>query len=474
LVELLVVVVIIPLVVGAIGVALVTTLTNTNTTSNTITESGDAQLVSSTFVSDVQSAASLTNYTTNNSPPGGPAICATPAQEAGQNFTPIFSSLWENGTTEVSYVEITETSGNSVLRNFCQGSPSTPVSTSAVSHNAQSGVTAVVAGIPCPYTLTPTNPACPSKTAGWTSAAGTAYVQMSIQEPISSSGGTYRYALYGSPRVTSTASSGLSGGGNLPLLLLGGSGTDYSCNGNLTVDGEMAMDSTTGGSSTSGTVTATGGFYTANTNNPDGALAGTGTYSPAPPPPPSYGPPIPNPYQTLTIGSALNGLPTNPATQTDSSGDTVYVPGIYTSGISISGGGNVVFNSGVYELEGGGFSLTGSANLTGDGVFFYITSGTFDIGGTGNVTLTPANSPPSPASNLVVWQTTPNEVELHGSGSTQSIAGTIYAPNPGPPAPGAYVDIKGGGSGTGLKIGALVTNAVTCSGSNPSYTITGQ
>jgi hypothetical protein len=148
-----------------------------------------------------------------------------------------------------------------------------------------------------------------------------------------------------------------------------------------------------------------------------------------------------------------------------------YEPGLYTSQISITGSGNYTFASGIYYLEGG-ISIGGSATVTADNVLLYITGGAFDDGGTGKITFTPLSSPPSPASGMVIWQTDSDatQVNLHGSGSGSVIGGTIYAPN-------AAVDIAGGGSGTGLQVGALLANSVTCSGGGggkPVFTITGQ
>ena len=56
LVELLVVVAIMPLIVGAISVALLSVISQQNTVSSKVSDSGDATVVSSNFVQDVQSA----------------------------------------------------------------------------------------------------------------------------------------------------------------------------------------------------------------------------------------------------------------------------------------------------------------------------------------------------------------------------------------------------------------------------------
>jgi hypothetical protein len=150
---------------------------------------------------------------------------------------------------------------------------------------------------------------------------------------------------------------------------------------------------------------------------------------------------------------------------------TTYQPGLYTSQISITGGADYTFASGIYYLEQG-ISLDGSGTIMGNNVFFYITGGSFGIGGAGRVTLGPLSSPPSPASGMVIWQTDSDatQVDLHGTASGSVIGGTIYAPN-------ADVDIAGGGTGSGLQIGALLASQVSCNGGGggkPVFTISGE
>jgi hypothetical protein len=71
-----------------------------------------------------------------------------------------------------------------------------------------------------------------------------------------------------------------------------------------------------------------------------------------------------------------------------SEGDVTLFPGVYYNGIEISGG-TVIFQPGIYILDGGGFRASGNAVLRGDGVLFYNTNtggpgrwGEIDIAGT--------------------------------------------------------------------------------------------
>jgi prepilin-type N-terminal cleavage/methylation domain-containing protein len=453
IIELLVVIAIIPMVVAAIAVGLLTVLQNNNQVSNSISQSGDAEVVSSEFVADVQSASMLTTSGLASSP----TICASAAQLGITGVHHVLSLQWADGTTEITYLEVPNGFNyGSVFRNFCQNGTQTPVSTTLITRDAQLALAPIVAGSSCPSTLGQGS-TCPVDL-GWTQAVGTAYVQLALNEPVPKSTATYTYTLVASPRASSPTSSGIPGGGNLPLLLLGGSGADYSCSGSpntLTVDGQMAMDSTSGGASAGGTVTADGGYYTADTSNPSGALGGGGTYNPTGSMP-TAGPPIPDPYQNLTPPSVPAPSPTN------GTSGTSYQPGLYSSAISISGSGNYTFAPGTYYLESG-FKVSGSATVTGTGVFFYITGGTVNIGGSGQVQLT-APSTGTPASGLLIWSTT-SDVTLSGSGSGNLFGGTIYAPN-------NAVIINGGGSGSGLQAGAVLSKTMSCVG-NTHVQITG-
>src|ERR1700722_14311183 len=77
LVELLIVLVILPIIVGAIAFALVSIFSLQNGTANRLANSGDAQIIASTYEKDVQSAALITTGAT----PSSPARCGTDGTE---------------------------------------------------------------------------------------------------------------------------------------------------------------------------------------------------------------------------------------------------------------------------------------------------------------------------------------------------------------------------------------------------------
>jgi prepilin-type N-terminal cleavage/methylation domain-containing protein len=80
LIELLIVVAVMPLVVGALTVGILSVFTLQNSVSNRLTDSGDAQVVSANLQGDVQSASTIT---TARSPNSAPAPCGSGFQVLG-------------------------------------------------------------------------------------------------------------------------------------------------------------------------------------------------------------------------------------------------------------------------------------------------------------------------------------------------------------------------------------------------------
>lgn len=134
LIELLIVTLVLPLVIGAIAIALISVFSLQSSTSGRISDSGDAQVTSANFESDVQGASLLT--TDNGTPTGGLAPCETTAQSASSD-PQVLGLQWGGGgtgstQTEVSYVEaVSGTAGiDTLVRNVCQVVDSTtPAST---------------------------------------------------------------------------------------------------------------------------------------------------------------------------------------------------------------------------------------------------------------------------------------------------------------------------------------------------------
>ena len=134
LIELLVVITILPLVAGAIAVALVSVFSLQKTTTNRVSAAGDAQVVSSNFETDVHAAAQMT---TNSA-----AACGTGTQLLGLRWSinpDATTSATNPFLTVVSYVEVPNGASNSLIRNTCtSGASSTPTSSSTISFDIPS------------------------------------------------------------------------------------------------------------------------------------------------------------------------------------------------------------------------------------------------------------------------------------------------------------------------------------------------
>jgi hypothetical protein len=133
LIELLIVTLVLPLIIGAVAVALISVFSLQNSVGNRISGSGDAQVVSSNFESDVQSASMVTAPTPpapnvlQSPPTGGPVPCETSAETLSPTTYEVLGLEMGSGAnvTEVSYVEVQTVSGGkisySLFRNSCEG-----------------------------------------------------------------------------------------------------------------------------------------------------------------------------------------------------------------------------------------------------------------------------------------------------------------------------------------------------------------
>jgi prepilin-type N-terminal cleavage/methylation domain-containing protein len=448
LIELLIVTVVLPIVVGGIAVALISVLSLQGSVSNRISDSADAQVVSSTFNTDVQDASMITvptqgaGYIASNSP----APCETAIQNASSD-PQVLGLQWGGGQTgvtqtEVSYVEV----GNTLVRNVCLGAAGTPVTT-VVSHNVQSGLNA---------TVTCGSPSCTGAlySTSWVPAAGVSGVDLAVTEKAATTD-NYVYSLTGVPRAWSPSSGNGAVGGLLPLLLLGTGSQDISCGGNLTVNGEVALDSQSNPAAATtgqGSISASS-YYVA--GSPSGALSGNITTPGAASATILSGPAITDPFAGL--------IPPDTSHLAVRAGSSYQGPGIYNAELDISS--TVNFIPGTYVLNAGMHISNGIITSSGGGVFFYVTQGQVTIDGQTSFDLQPLSSPPSPAAGLVIWQVAADTqtIIVAGRGSVTEIEGIIYAP-------GALVSGAGNGN---LKFGAIVSAGLACNGSPSQIGING-
>jgi prepilin-type N-terminal cleavage/methylation domain-containing protein len=188
LIELIIVTSIIPLVVGALAFGLVSVFSLQSGVSSRISESGDAQVVSSYFVKDVESAASLT--TNQNS---ANTQCGSGTQLLGLEWS--FNQSTGTYSTVVSYVEQSNGTATSysLVRQICtSGASSTPSSTNTISNDIPTGQ------------LSPSIfPSGGNSSTGWISTVGVTSVQFGIAEAGTTS---FAYTLVAVPRASSPVS----------------------------------------------------------------------------------------------------------------------------------------------------------------------------------------------------------------------------------------------------------------------------
>jgi type II secretory pathway pseudopilin PulG len=184
LIELLIVVGVMPLVVGALAVGILSVISLQSGVSKRLTDSGDAQVVSVNFQNDVQSAAMIT---TASSPPTSPAPCGSGFQVLG---------LQLGDQDEISYNTAAAPSGNGNLltRYVCTGG--TQKSSSVLAHDMPASALSVS---PVTLTCTASALACagtpPNYENGWEPTQGVTQVSFNVttpnSNPTTSDGYTY-------------------------------------------------------------------------------------------------------------------------------------------------------------------------------------------------------------------------------------------------------------------------------------------
>jgi prepilin-type N-terminal cleavage/methylation domain-containing protein len=147
LIELIIVSMVLPILIGGLTFALMSIFSLQTGTASRISNSGDAQVVSSNFESDVQDASMIIAPLTQTAPSGQtPATCGS-----GTEVLSLLSGS-QKGTvysTEISYVTVQQGSSSiyTLVRNVCKNGSTyttTPASTSTVSYNVANGQTANV------------------------------------------------------------------------------------------------------------------------------------------------------------------------------------------------------------------------------------------------------------------------------------------------------------------------------------------
>jgi hypothetical protein len=144
--------------------------------------------------------------------------------------------------------------------------------------------------------------------------------------------------------------------------------------------------------------------------------------------------PTPTPLQTPTADPLRlipePGLPAAAPAPTTANGVTTYSPGYYPSGLSLTGGYNAVFQSGIYYM-GGAFTVNGnnSSQLSGSGVMVFAgPSGSLNVGGNGIVDLSPPTSGTYTGISFFQSRSNSTDAQVAGNGKFD-VTGTIYVPD---------------------------------------------
>jgi len=217
LVELVIVIAIVPVIVGALAYGLVAVIQLQSGVSNRLTDTEDAQVVSSTFGGDVQSAADLT---TNNSTvtPGYTDQCGSGYQILGLKWGENSNKIYENIISYMSQ-EVGTTGTYEMVRQYCTdpSTSSSPITSSTTSVPNPGGpvlASSVVLSVDLPNSQP--SPIFSISTAGalagitpssaaeaWVSSVDITQVSLAVTEPLTG----YSYNLVGVPASTSTGGS---------------------------------------------------------------------------------------------------------------------------------------------------------------------------------------------------------------------------------------------------------------------------
>jgi prepilin-type N-terminal cleavage/methylation domain-containing protein len=461
LLELLIVISILPIVIGGIAVATISSFRSQIAVSARLADSHDAQITSAYFARDVQTATSVSTSTTTSLCPSGSGT-----QLLGLSWTTA------SGTVTVSYGFSSGTSSPYLVRRYCQGASSpvvVPLSTGlfsglaapTYSHTCPSsgsscatsgGKTNATVTVRCQDGTTSCANAGSIPTYPSSSAPGVSSVSIRITEYPSG----YTYSLTASPRNQQAPGYQPPGSAGPPLVLLGTGTSVLSCIGSghggpVTVNGAAAINSPAAGSLAFGN---NNGIVASEIYTQDPSTSGASV--PVNPPsaysgPYVEGPPFPDPYASLV----------DPSISPTYNGTSLQGPGVYTNpgGISISG--TQTLPSGIYVFEHG-LSVTGQVSGTNVMLFIGIPNAapgtpqdaTYSVSGNGGVTIAAPTSGYYAGLSIFQARTDTNALQVAGNGSNSTYGGVIYAA-------GATISSMGNGS---VAAGSIVAKTLACGG----------
>lgn len=454
LVELVISLVVTPIVIGGLVFGLMAVFSLQSTVSGRVTDSGNAQTLSATFIKDVQSAQGITE---NSSP-----VCGAGNQIIGLAWAPTGS----NYLTYVSYdaVKNGTDASYSLSRTLCVDSPSSaPTSSQLVATDLSSATVAAAPLLSC----APSESSCSTQAlSGWVAATGVTGVTFSVTETQSlntNSTTPFTFALSATPRVfteatnvaslpsfspfsllSATSCSALTLGSNAVLSINVGSGTGNgalgvasTCPGTVAISAnaqllatsintsDTALNSVSAGS---GATYPSSEYYTSQVGNPFSTLT------------PPADPPIGGTTVSCTQSNGIYSCPpgnytTDPGKSFPNGATVKFTPGgtfWFEQGLTIANNLSVTFATGVYIFDGTTNSLTTAPGTTIDatsGVLFYIHTGAATFGN--NATINIKGLPQY--QYIAIWDDaatgTQNPLTLGNNGSASFGYGGIYIPN---------------------------------------------
>ena len=198
LVELLVVLVVLPLVVGAIVTSMLSVFKLQSGVSGRLVDTAYGQAVSSTFVRDVEGAATITTISTSS------PLCGTGTQILGLEWSGGVTGTNYQSVVSYVYQLVTTTTPNTYVlhRNYCNaGLSSVPSTSNTLANDLQniptSCLVAGAIGNPC------------SSASPLVSAAGVSLVRITINELVLKTSTTYTYTFQATPRLWTSVSGGI-------------------------------------------------------------------------------------------------------------------------------------------------------------------------------------------------------------------------------------------------------------------------
>jgi prepilin-type N-terminal cleavage/methylation domain-containing protein len=444
LTELIIVVVLLGMVMGALSASFLVSMNGNSSATQRVKESNDAQTIAAFLVRDAQAAGGSDPATGSADPTLGVSL--------GDN-----GGCTGTGTLVVRFKwldRVTATTTHTRVASYYYDAANHQLTRQTCSDGASTGGLTLASNVGT--TPVPTASCIPAAACNPTGFPDSVQLQGSAINNPSNATTPYSYTLQASLRADSEVAPTLGNSVGVPLLVLGGGSCPaLSSNGNtdVTINGVGAVNATDSGNcnamstGNNGSFTATNGIGIV-----QGGTCGGGNC----PPVSTLGGPMPDPFSGLTAPAVSCASGSDPAT-TVVGGVVHYHSGVYHSALSISG--TAVFDPGLYAFCQN-LTFQASANVSGSGVTLYLAQNAgLSITGQSGLALSAPSS--GTYANLLIWLPATNStttLSLTGGVNVNTFAGAVYAPN---------ADVKLGG-GAGMSVGMIVAKTITFIGTSGS------